>query len=296
MPAQSQPLQPVQGFQQNTAVGKAHSILILVVMIVVIVIAVVVLLIIFKYLKPFGTVGAGTVTVNGENIYVSVNSGGTLYNSSSVGYVYYTPNKGSLFNPSLTLDNYYYNNVTVENISIITPGFKLQSVSPALPIMISYGSSVTFGLQAIAPSKPYNGTIDILVKEKSMGYSYYTTTTIYSYNYSYITGLNLQINYSSPNSDYFGSTTQFINESYYTYSDYNNGTFTLPILVRNRGNATHEITGLEIHSPGFKLLNTNPTLPYGVGGSNGTVQLLATIQAPRNQNFTGPVYIVLDTK
>lgn len=273
-------------------VGIENRVIVILILAVILLMLVIILVIFLRLPNEL----SNHVFINGINLYTGLKSGNSTTNSSTAISVTYSPQKSSVFHPTFILYNpYFYDNITINNIKILTPGFVLNSVNPQLPFNLSAGSNITVSLDVVAPISEYNGTLSIQVQEAGNGSnsSFYFNGT--GLSTIIINGINFQINYENSSSKYFGKTSQFYNESAFVTNFNQNGTFTLPIYLSNNDSISHVISSINISTPGFTILGIQPVLPYKLGANNASVEMQLYIETP-NKNFTGPLTITVNTK
>jgi len=103
------------------------------------------------------------VQITGYNLDVSYAGSTSGYfgpSSQALSGTGLTLNGGQQFTDTITIsDSAILFKHSIEQFSVTTPGFTLDSVTPNLPITLSPGGSVTITLTLTAPNEDYTGPI-----------------------------------------------------------------------------------------------------------------------------------------
>ncbi len=106
---------------------------------------------------------AKTVTITGDNLDISYTGSTSGYfgpTSQAISSTPLTLKGGQQLTSSFTItSSALLLNHDINQISVTTPGFTLNSVTPNLPITLSPGSSVRVTLTITAPNEDYSGPI-----------------------------------------------------------------------------------------------------------------------------------------
>ena len=94
----------------------------------------------------------------------------------------------------------------------------------------------------------------------------------------------LQVNLSyQSGSNYFGPSVFYIQENVHTISSGSDHSFSVRLV--NMGNSVHEITGINVETPGFSLISASPDIPVQVQPGHA-VTIYFTVKVP-NGDFAG---------
>jgi hypothetical protein len=104
-----------------------------------------------------------TVTVTGENVNINYPDGAAYgwlgpsrFHAGTV-----TVNSGDQFTDTLSLYSTSSNTQQITSITVSTPGFSIQSISPNTPITFTADATVDVTLTIQTPTTDYNGPIDL---------------------------------------------------------------------------------------------------------------------------------------
>ncbi|MCL4381206.1 MAG: hypothetical protein M1331_01675 [Candidatus Marsarchaeota archaeon] len=155
-------------------------------------------------------------------------------------------------------------------------------------------ATVNIGLYAVY----YNNATDCFpTVNLDKGAEYFNSSNITQTGLSTIsiTGLNVKYNYIGPATNSSGYSCGF-----YNYSNYysmaltlrGNQQFILPIDFSSQ-TCGYTIGSIKAITPGFKVISTNPSLPFDMPGHGSQLQIQINISVANN-NYSGPLTLVIN--